>query len=209
MIIYAETNFLLEIAYLQDGCESCREILALARQGKLSLVVPAFSLIEARQTWDRRSSEHNALQNQLQPIIRQLSRSEPFRTVTESSRELLTALGASGEDTRLRLEETIATLSTDATVLPLGAEIADRANQEELTLRLSPSDAVVYAAVVSHLENAPPGPKCFLNRDSKGFANPGMDNRFARFGCKVITSFERGLDFIRSELRPSPPPQPT
>jgi hypothetical protein len=66
---------------------------------------------------------------------------------------------------------------------------------------LSPSDAVVYAAVVSHLENAPSGPKCFLNRDSKGFANPVMDNRFASFGCKVITSFEKGLEFIRSELR--------
>ena len=201
MIIYAETNFLLEIAYLQDGCESCREILALARQGKLSLVVPAFSLIEARQTWDRRSSEHNALKNQLQPIIRQLSRSEPFRTVTESSREFLTALGASGEDTRLRLEEAIMAFSTDTTVLPFNADLAARARQEELNLGLSPSDAVVYAAVISHLENAPLGPKCFLNRDSKGFADPDMDSMLARFGCKVIASFEKGLDFIRSELR--------
>ncbi|HYU35567.1 MAG TPA: hypothetical protein VEW48_25715 [Thermoanaerobaculia bacterium] len=200
MIIYAETNFLLEIAYQQDGCESCREILALARQGKLALVVPAFSLVEARQTWVRRSSEHNALQNQLQPIIRQLARSEPFRTVSESSRELLAALAASGEGTRLRLEETIAALSVDATVLPLAADIAARARQEELNLSLSPSDAVVYAAVISHLENALPGPKCFLNRDSKGFTNPSMANKLATFGCKVIASFDNGLDFIRSEL---------
>lgn len=201
MIIYAETNFLLEIAYQQDGCESCREIIALARQGALSLVVPVFSLIEARQTWKYRNSEHNALRTQLQPIIRQLARSEPFKTVTESSRELLAALVASGEDTRFRLEETITALSTEAILLPLDAEMTARAHQEELSLRLSPSDAVVYAAVISHLENALPGPKCFLNRDFKGFTNPSMDRELARYGCRVITSFEDGLAFIHSELR--------
>jgi predicted nucleic acid-binding protein len=201
VIVYAETNFLLEFAYLQEGYESCREIFELARQSKLSLVVPAFSLVEARQTWDRRSSEHNVLQNQLQPIIRQLARSEPFRTVTESSRELLAALVASGEDTRLRLEETITALSSVATVLPLNADIAARARQEELRLALSPSDAVVYATVMSQLRDAPAGPKCFLNRDSKGFANPSVYDELASLGCKLIVSFEKGLDFIRSDLR--------
>lgn len=201
MIVYAETNFLLEVAYQQEGGESCREILDLARKSKLSLVVPVFSLVEARQTWDRRSSEHNVLQNQLQPIIRQLARSEPFRTVTESSRELLAALVASGEDTRLRLEETITDLSSIATILPLDADIAARARQEELNLSLSPSDAVVYATVMSHLRAAPTGPKCFLNRDSKGFANPSVYDELANLGCKLIVSFEKGLNFVRSQLR--------
>jgi len=57
VIVYVETNFLLEIAYQQDECESCREILALARQGRVALAVPAFSLIEARQTWLRSSAK--------------------------------------------------------------------------------------------------------------------------------------------------------
>lgn len=201
MIIYVETNFLLEIAYQQEGCESCRAILELARQGDISLAVPAFSIVEARQTWDRRSSEHNSLQNQLQPIIRQIARSEPFRTVTESSRELLSALLASGEDTRLRLEETITALSSVATILSLNADIVVRARQRELDLALSPSDAVVYATVMSHLQEAPLGVKRFLNRDSKGFANPSVYDELANFGCKLIVSFEKGLDFIRSEIR--------
>lgn len=200
MIVYVETNFLLEVAYQQDGCESCRQILMLARQGKLTLIVPAFSLIEARQTWKRRNSERNALQTQLQPVIRQLARSEPFRTVTESSRELLAALLASGEDSRLRLEEAISALIADASVLPFSTEIAARARQEELTFGLSPSDAVVYATVISHLEKTLPGPKCFLNRDSKGFANPSMDQQLALHDCKLIGSFEQGLAFIQSEL---------
>jgi predicted nucleic acid-binding protein len=157
--------------------------------------------VEARQTWDRRSSEHNALQNQLQPIIRQIARSEPFRTVTESSRELLSALLASGEDTRLRLEETITALSSAATILPLDADIVFRGRQKELDLALSPSDAVVYATVLSHLQAASSGVKRFLNRDSKGFANPSVYDELANFDCKLIVSFEKGLDFIRSEIR--------
>jgi predicted nucleic acid-binding protein len=201
VIVYAETNFLLEIAYQQEGAESCRAILELTRQGKLSLVMPAFSVVEARQTWNRRSSEHNALQNQLQPIIRQISRSEPFRTVTESSRELLSALLASGEDTRLRLEETITALSSVATILPLDVDIVTRARHKELDLALSPSDAVVYAAVLAHLQSAPPGAKCFLNRDSKGFANPSVYDELGNFDCKLMASFEKGLDFIRSEMK--------
>jgi len=201
VIVYTETNFLLEVAYRQEGDESCWEILDLARKDELSLVVPAFSLVEARLTWDRRSSEHNVLQNQLQPIIRQLARSEPFRTVTESSRELLTALVASGEATRRRLEETITAVSSVATVLPLDAGIAARARQEELSLSLSPSDAVIYATVISHLSDAPAEPKCFLNRDSKGFANPSVYDELTNLGCRLIVSFEKGLNFIRSQLR--------
>jgi predicted nucleic acid-binding protein len=200
LIVYAETNFLLEIAYLQEGCESCREILDLARNGRLTFAVPAFSLIEARQTWNRRSSEHKALQNQLQPIIRQLARSGPFSTVTESSLELLKAL-ESGEDTRIRLEDLITDLPSIARILPLDSDIVARARQAESSLGLSPSDSVVYATVQSHLHGVPAGAKCFLNRDSKGFANPDVYDELANLGCKLIVSFENGLEFIRSELR--------
>lgn len=201
MIIYTETNFLLEMAYLQDGCGSCREILSLARQRLVVVVMPAFSLVEARQTWDRRSSEMNVLQTQLQPVIRQLARSEPFRSVTESSRELLTALVASGEETRLRLEEAITEVSSIGNVLPLTADIATHAREAELKLSLSPSDAVVYASVLFHLQSAPKEMKCFLNRDSKGFANPSIYDELEAYNCKLFASFERGLAFIRSFLR--------
>lgn len=200
MIVYVETNFLLELAYLQEECESCAELLGLAKDGAISLVLPAFSLAEARLTWDRRSSERNALQNQLQPIIRQLARSEPYRTLPESSRELLSALRASGETTRLRLEEAIATITSVGTVLPLTADLTSRARLNELRLDLSPSDAFVYASVLLHLAGAPKGLKCFFNRD-KDFANPSVYDELAAFDCKLFVSFENGLELVRSELR--------
>ena len=41
MIVYVETNFLLELAYLQERCASCDEILRLANTGAINLVLPA------------------------------------------------------------------------------------------------------------------------------------------------------------------------
>jgi predicted nucleic acid-binding protein len=203
VIVYVETNFLLELAYLQEDCESCAELLDFAKRGAVSLVLPAFSLAEARLTWDRRSSERNTLQNQLQPIIRQLARSEPFRTLPESSRELISALGASGETTRLRLEDAISTITSVGTVLPLTAEITSRARLHEIRLDLSPSDAVVYASVMAHLAAAPQGVKCFFNRD-KDFANPSVYDELAAYDCKLFGSFEKGMEFVRSKIRPQP-----
>ena len=55
--------------------------------------------------------------------------------------------------------------------------------------------------MLSHLHDVPTGAKCFLNRDSKGFANPDVYDELARLGCKLIVNFENGLEFIRSELR--------
>jgi hypothetical protein len=201
VIAYVETNFLLELAYLQESCESCSQLLDFAKNGAVSLVLPAFSLAEARLTWDRRNSELNAFQNQLQPIIRQLARSQPFRTLTESSRELLSALAVSGAGTRHRLEDAIANITAVGTVLPLTSEIASQARRDELRLDLSPSDAVVYASVMSHLATAPTGVKCFFNRDAKDFANPSVYDDLAAFDCKLFVSFEKGLALVRSELR--------
>jgi predicted nucleic acid-binding protein len=201
VIVYVETNFLLELAYLQEDCKSCAELLELGAQNAVWLLVPAFSLIEARLAWDRRSSERNALQNQLQPIIRQLARSEPFKTLTESSRELISALVASGEEARARLEEAISGISSVGTILPLTTEISSQAHQAELRLSLAPSDAVVYATVMAHLKTAPTGAKCFFNRDSKDFANPNVSDELAAFGCKLFVTFTKGMEFVRSELR--------
>ncbi len=82
VIVYVETNFLLELAYLQERCESCDEILAFCQSARVSLVVPAFSIAEARRAWDDRLSERNSFQKQLAMLIRELARSEPFKMPT-------------------------------------------------------------------------------------------------------------------------------
>jgi len=55
MIIYVESNFILELALEQEQCQSCEEILKICESGKGSLVIPAFCISEAYQTLRRRA----------------------------------------------------------------------------------------------------------------------------------------------------------
>ena len=46
MIVYVESNFVLELAFLQEEYESCLELLHLAESQAMHLVLPAFSVGE-------------------------------------------------------------------------------------------------------------------------------------------------------------------
>lgn len=55
MIVYVESNFVLELAFLQEEHESCEELLSLSKSGDIHLVLPTFSIGEPYETWVRRS----------------------------------------------------------------------------------------------------------------------------------------------------------
>jgi hypothetical protein len=48
LIVYAETNFVLELALLQEQSASCEQLLAMAEQGTITLAVPAFCIVGER-----------------------------------------------------------------------------------------------------------------------------------------------------------------
>lgn len=202
MILYAETNFLLEVAYLQERSESCNTILGLSKQGSVLIVVLAFSIAEARTTWSVRLAERNVLlRDQLQPLIRQLSRSQQFVTLPETSQELLAAIVASGEDARDRLDQVVAIIEEHGVVPQLTAHMLSHAVELEKRFSLSPPDSIVLASVIAHLGDAPDGPKCFASQDRKGFANPAIHDELTRYGCKVLVNFTDAAGYIESVLR--------
>jgi predicted nucleic acid-binding protein len=202
LIVYAETNFLLEVAYLQERSDSCTAILDLARHGSVSLVIPAFSVAEARNTWDFKLSERNVLlRDQLQPLIRQLSRSRQFQTLPETSKDLLAAIVSSGSEARDRLEEAITILHQHGTIQHLTGPVLSAATELEHRFSLSPPDSLVLSSVVEHLKITPDGPKCFASQDKKGFANPAIYDELAQYDCKVLVNFGDALAHIESSLR--------
>jgi predicted nucleic acid-binding protein len=202
VIVYVETNFILELAYLQERCESCREILDLGSTGAITIALPAVSAAEARATWYRRAAERRDLHAALQRQIREISRSEPFRALIEQSRDVLAALVAGGEESRDRLEGTIERFAASATMIPLTRDIVAIARQHEVAYSLTPQDALVLASVRTHAEtNA--GPKLFVSQDAKGFANPSVYDELSTVDCKVLVNFSDALAFIAKTLRPS------
>jgi hypothetical protein len=50
MDVYVESNFVLEVALLQEQHESCEKIIELSEAAKAHLIVPAYSLVEPYET---------------------------------------------------------------------------------------------------------------------------------------------------------------
>jgi len=201
VIVYVETNFLLELSYLQERCESCQAMLELASDGAITLALPAVCAAEARATRHRRENERREFHKVLQKDIREISRSEPYRGLIEQSRDVLAALIAGGEESRNRLELAIEAFTTSATMIPLTTEIVAIARWHELAYSLTPQDAVVLASVRAHAE-IHAGPKVFVSQDAKGFANPTVHDELIAVECKVLVNFTDALAYITSALKP-------
>ncbi len=74
MNIYVETNFVLELAFQQEQCSSCEQILLLCEAGYSQLVIPAYSLAEPHEKLHRQARSRKDIQNALNLELRQLSR---------------------------------------------------------------------------------------------------------------------------------------
>ena len=98
MIVYVESNFVLELAFLQEEYERCLELLRLAESQDIHLVLPAFSIGEPYEVWVRRSKQRRALRDQLSTAIRELSRSRPYQASSHEFQELTNLLLRSGEE---------------------------------------------------------------------------------------------------------------
>lgn len=202
MIVYVESNFILELAYLQEQHEACEELLGLADAGTISVVLPAFSVTEARLSLRRRAHRRLMFHHRLSRELRELSRSRPYQELATTTEPLTRALVESGEAEKQRLELTLSRLIAICQVLPVQDTTIRSAIQYETSLKLSPNDALVFASIVEDLAGRPQGPKCFLNRNSKDFANPDVYDELSTHDCKMLPSFKDGVGYIRAVTTP-------
>jgi predicted nucleic acid-binding protein len=199
MIVYVESNFLLELAYLQETNASCEALLQLAETGRIGLVLPAFCVTESRMARRARTAQRGTFNQSLQPMLRELARSEPFAQIAEESKTLVSALIESGEADAKRLDIITARVHALNAIEPVTQSVVDSAVRYERDFSLSPQDAVVLAAVIEHAAQHG-GTKCFLNRNSKDFANPDVYDALEGFDCKLLVHFSDGLGYVQSVL---------
>jgi hypothetical protein len=98
MIVYVETNFLLELSFLQEEYGSCNEVLALAEAGTITLVIPAFSITEASIGRVRLAKQRIDFRERLTRELRELSRSKPYAEISVQTEPLTKALIESTEE---------------------------------------------------------------------------------------------------------------
>ncbi|HEY4642461.1 MAG TPA: PIN domain-containing protein [Thermoanaerobaculia bacterium] len=198
MIVYVETNFLLELAFQQESYESCEEILRLANSASISLVLPACCVAEAYVGWYGITHRRRQFQEELQNHLREMSRSASHRGLVDRHRDVLEALVAGREESRNRLVAAIASIETDGATIPVTALMFAMVARDEEAHSLSPQDGLVLASVKSHARKND-GPKCFVTKD-KDFNKPAIREELGA-ECEVLMNFADAVGYIKNVLR--------
>ena len=198
MIVYVESNFVLELAYLQEEHGCCSELLGLAESDAIGLALPAFSIGEPYETLVRRSKKRKRLHSELDDELRELSRSRPYEESPEEFRELSSLLLDSVEDEKSRLDGALERILETVEVLSIGPN-AKNAITFQKKYALSPQDSIVYSSIRHHLTTTDEEMRCFITKD-KDFADPDIQNELRSYNCKFLTNFTDGLGYIRSQL---------
>ena len=86
-----------------------------------------------------------------------------------------------------------------AELVPLTASVIAEALHHQQQ-GFSPQDAVVYASVLQHAADDVEEEKVFLNRNSKDFDDPDVEDRLEELGCKILFQFDTGYKYIRHRL---------
>ncbi len=66
--VYVESKFVLELVFVQEQAASCAEIVRLAEARELTLVIPAYSLLEPYETLVRRHRDRDMLAKGLEKV---------------------------------------------------------------------------------------------------------------------------------------------
>ena len=198
MDVYVESNFVLELTLLQEQHESCEKIIELCEASKVNLILPAYTLVEPYETIVRYAKKRTQISKDLVTEVKQLSRSKPYQEEIEALQKINGFLVRSQEEEKTRLRSTIDRLLAVTEIIPLDAQILSSASKYQLAHDLSPQDSIVYASVVQHLSNSDSSVKCFLNRNSKDFDDPDIEDALNKYGCKMLFSFNSGYGYISS-----------
>lgn len=200
MKIYVETNFVLELASLQEQHESCEQIINLCEAGSATLVLPAFCIAESYETLIRRSNRRTKIANDLAGELGQLSRSKPYKEEIEAFQQITGLLVRSLQDEDQRLEAVLARILKIAEIIPLAADIVLSATQYRAKYKFEPQDAIVYSSVLDHLATAREPESCFINRNTRDFDDPDIEESLANQGCKMLFSFLNGYNYIQHRI---------
>ncbi len=201
MIVYVESNFVLEIALEQEQSMEARAILAHAECGQIKLVFPSFVLSEPFECIMRERRERNNLHSSLLRTLNYLQRSEPHRSIMLDLEPVVSILRDAHRRQIDLLHSVFDRLLNVGECIAITIANFREASIYQRSLGLSPQYSIIYSAIISDLKLRPREEmKCFLSRDRKAFANEDDRSIKKELGinnCRYIGSFVEGWEYMR------------
>lgn len=201
MIVYVESNFVLEIAYEQEEARYAKEILTLASNGVIKLAFSSFILSEPFESVLRRQSERNVALNSLEKTLRELQRSEPHKEIMLDIDPVINTIkGATAREFDL-LYLAFEDLLAHGSCIVVDATMIRECRRYQLNFGLSEKDSIIYSSIIADLKaKTTEENKCFLSRDSEAFNNSSVKSELSLYKCRYIKTFRDGLQFIKSKI---------
>lgn len=202
MIVYAESNFTLELAFLRPQSDSCGALAKLAESGAIQLVIPAFCGSEPYESMVRRSKDRQSVRDQLVAEINELSRSAPYTDITNTAEAIIAILSQSARDEKNRLDDTLLHLTEIARIIPLTSSVLAVSLTYQTRFHLSPQDAIVLASIAADLESVEHGlEKLFVTQNKTDFLEPDILKLMSAHGCKVLFRFDNAVGYVESIIK--------
>jgi predicted nucleic acid-binding protein len=201
VIVYVESNFLLELALGQEQSSFAEEILGLAESHQVDLTYPAFSISEPFSTLLHRARERDRLASQISAQLTDLRRSTPHQQLLPVLQNVPGALSGIGKEEFDLLEQSVMRLLAVGRSLPTDSGSFTRALTYQRQYDLGPVDAIIYASIVVDLEHQPSQEtKAFVSRNWKDFDLPAIREELRKHNCRYEESFEAGVALIRDTV---------
>ncbi|MCC7366452.1 MAG: hypothetical protein IT303_18995 [Dehalococcoidia bacterium] len=199
MRLYAETNFILALAWEQEGWRDAAALVTLAATGRLELVLPAYSFLECEEALGRRGRERRTAARTLETEVTQLRRSSSMADLAAQAADTASRLVVSAEWLDERLAATRDQLLPIAAMVPLDAATIAAATALRLRSRIAGPDAAIAASVLADLPR--PNEYCaFVSTDRRAFSDPGIRRLFRESGCTLLYSFRDARSFALSHI---------
>jgi len=197
VILYLETNGILELALRQERVADTERLVELAKAGNIALAVPAIALAESYYPLRERMQWFEQYQRMTQEAVSAMGRSqaEAYTKIAAAGSEVETQLVAILTQERGSLEQSILSLIDLAESIPLSADIIQSSINLSAAIGLTEFDAMICASVINHANGEPDARKAFLSYDEDLLRNGRRELRHA--GIDLFSDAEQCLAYAQ------------
>jgi hypothetical protein len=203
MIVFVETNFLLELVLMHGEASAVSKLIEFASKKKIELVIPSFSMIEPHYKLEGDRRVRTRLLASIDEQVGQIARSKGFESLRDQSISLLKALAHKADADKMNFDTVTQRVIGLATVIPLTVDVLKRAIVWQ-AMDLEPFDALVFASIEIHLQANPTDECIFASKDKKAFLQQAVSNALKSLGCTVIPTFTNAVGFVEARIPADP-----